>query len=75
MRSAMAEVAITLSETEARELCRRAAQYTRPRREVIRAKVVLLAAEGHSDWEIARRLDGTDKTAANWRRRFAAGVG
>jgi transposase len=68
----MAEVAITLSEAEERELRRRAAQYTRPHREVIRAKVVLLAGEGHNDTEIARRLDCTDKTAAKWRRRFAA---
>jgi hypothetical protein len=67
----MAEVAVTVSETEERELRRRAAQYTRPHREVIRAKVVLLAAEGHSDCEIARRLDCTDKTAGKWRRRFA----
>src|SRR5215212_594968 len=68
----MAEVAITLSETEERELRRRAGQYTRPHREVIRAKVVLLAAEGLNDTEIARRLDCTDKTAAKWRRRFMA---
>jgi hypothetical protein len=67
----MAEVAITLSEAEERELRRRAAQYTRPHREVIRAKVVLLAAEGFSDAEIARRLDCTDKTAGKWRKRFA----
>src|SRR4051812_13633025 len=67
----MAQVAIALSETEERELRRRAAQYTRPHREVIRAKVVLLAADGHSDCEIARRLDCTDKTAGKWRRRFA----
>jgi transposase len=67
----MAEVAITLSEAEERELRRRAARYTRPHREVIRAKVVLLAAAGHTDTEIARRLDCTDKTAAKWRRRFA----
>src|SRR3954447_19199159 len=66
----MAEAAITLSETEERELRRRAGQYTRPHREVIRAKVVLLAAEGLNDSEIARRLDCTDKTAAKWRRRF-----
>src|SRR3954447_9910557 len=68
----MAEAAITLSETEERELRRRAGQYTRPHREVIRAKVILLAAEGLNDSEIARRLDCTDKTAAKWRRRFIA---
>lgn len=67
----MAEVAVTLSEAEKLELRRRAGQYTRPHREVIRAKIVLLADEGHNDTEIARRLDCTDKTAAKWRRRFA----
>src|SRR3954451_7737045 len=68
----MAEAAITLSETEERELRRRAGQYTRAHREVVRAKVVLMAAEGLSETEIARRLDCTDKTAAKWRRRFMA---
>jgi len=68
----MADAAITLSETQERELRRRAGQYTRPHREVVRAKIVLLAAEGLSDAEIARRLDCTDKTAAKWRRRFIA---
>src|SRR3954468_11516206 len=67
----MAEAAIILSETERRELRRRAGQYTRPHREVVRAEVVSLACEGLSDAEIARRLDCTDKTAAKWRRRFA----
>src|SRR5215213_11730624 len=67
----MAVAAISLSEAEERELRRRAAQYTRSHREVIRAKVVLLAAEGYHDSEIARRLDCTDKTAGKWRRRFA----
>jgi hypothetical protein len=68
----MAEVAISLSVTEERELRRRAGQYTRPYREVIRAKIVLLAADGLSDQEIAERLDCTDRTASKWRRRFAA---
>jgi len=68
----MAVAAISLSEAEERELRRRAAQYTRPHREVIRAKVVLLAAVGYHDSEIARRLDCTDKTAGKWRRRFAS---
>src|SRR5215218_1319540 len=69
----MAGVAITLSETEERELRRRAGQYSRAYREVVRAKIVLLAAEGLSDQEIAARLDCTDRTASKWRRRFAAG--
>src|SRR3954453_9386068 len=66
----MAGAAITLSETEEHELRRRAGQYTRAHREVVRAKVILLAAEGLNDTEIAGRLDCTDKTAAKWRRRF-----
>ena len=61
-----------MGEAEERELRRRAGQYTRPHREVIRAKVVLLAVEGLNDTEIARRLDCTDKTATKWRCRFAA---
>jgi hypothetical protein len=56
---------------EERELCRRAGQYTRPYREVIRAKIVLLAAEGLSALQIAARLDCTDRMVAKWRRSFA----
>ena len=52
----MAAQALKISEVEERELRRRAGQYTRPYREVIRAKIVLLAAEGLSDVEIAARL-------------------
>jgi hypothetical protein len=37
---------------------------------VIRAKLVLLAAWGLTDTEIAARLDGTDRMVATWRRRF-----
>ena len=47
---------IVLEESERVELEHRAACYTRPHREVLRAKLVLLAAEGHSNAEIARRL-------------------
>jgi hypothetical protein len=68
--SAVAAIAIT--EAERRELVRRAGQYTRPYREVIRAKIVLLAADGMGDQEIAERLDCTDRTASKWRRRFVA---
>src|SRR3954453_15573661 len=68
----MAAQALKISEIEERELRRRAGQYTRPYREVIRAKIVLLAAEGLSDVEIAARLDCTDRMVAKWRKRFAA---
>src|SRR5262245_61404475 len=62
--------ALKISEIEERELRRRAGQYTRPYREVIRAKIILLAGEGLSDVEIAARLDCTDRMVAKWRRRF-----
>src|SRR5215217_925995 len=67
----MADGAIRLSEVQERELRRRAGEYTRPYREVIRAKIVLLAAGGLTDVEIAARLDCTDRMVAKWRRRFA----
>src|SRR2546421_19285 len=50
---------IELSEVEERELRRRARQQTRAYREVLRAKIVLLAAEGLENAEIARGLDTT----------------
>jgi transposase-like protein len=62
---------IELGEAEERELRARAAQYTRPHREVARAKIVLLSAEGRTAAEIAERLDCTDKSVHKWRRRFA----
>jgi hypothetical protein len=49
--------ALKISEVEEGELRRRAGQYARPYREVVRAKIVLLAADGLSDVAIAARLD------------------
>ena len=61
---------IELSESEERELRRRARQQTRAYREVLRAKIVLLAAEGFDNAEIARRLDTTREAVSRWRKRF-----
>jgi hypothetical protein len=61
---------IELSEGEERELVRRARQQTRAYREVLRAKIVLLAAEGLDNAEIARRLDTTREAVSRWRKRF-----
>jgi len=47
---------VVLGETERAELEHRAACYTRPHREVQRAKLVLLAAEGQTNVEIGERL-------------------
>ena len=61
---------IELTEDEARELRSRAARYTVPHGEVLRAKIVLLAAEGKTNAEIARRLDCSVRTVSLWRKRF-----
>jgi transposase len=61
---------IELSEEEERELRHRAARYTLPYREVQRAKMVLMAAEGQENGEIARRLEVRVDTVRKWRKRF-----
>jgi len=61
---------IVLSDEERRELEHRAACYSRPHREVLRAKLVLYAAEGLSNVEIGRRLQMLPELVGRWRRRF-----
>jgi transposase-like protein len=61
---------IELSEEERCELEHRAACYSRPHREVQRAKLVLYAADGLDNVEIARRLDLRPEVVGRWRRRF-----
>jgi transposase len=61
---------VELSEDEERELRRRAARYTSPYREVQRAKIVLMAAQGLENGEIARRLEVRVDTVRKWRKRF-----
>ena len=46
-------------------------QYTSPYCDVIRAKIVLLAAEGLSNDVIAARLDTPRQIVSKWRKRFA----
>ena len=62
--------AIVLSADEARELSRRVAKYTLPYFEVLRAKMVLLAAQGLDNDEIALRLDTRRAVVSMWRKRF-----
>ena len=45
-------------------------RYTSPYRDVIRAKVVLYAAQGLSNEEIASRLDMPRQIVSKWRKRF-----
>jgi transposase len=44
---------------------------TAPYRQVLRAKVVLLAATGHTNTHIAGRLEVTGNTVRKWRRRYS----
>lgn len=45
-------------------------KYTAPYRDVIRAQVILLAAEGMENKEIGERLNLPRKTVSKWRKRF-----
>ena len=61
---------IQLSREERRQLEAEARRYTLPYRDVIRAKIVLLAAEGLGNDEIAARLDTRREIVSKWRKRF-----
>ena len=61
---------ISLSRTEERELRKRAAKYTLPYFQVVRAKMVLLAAQGLSNDEIAASLGTRREVVSLWRKRF-----
>jgi hypothetical protein len=47
-----------------------ARRYTSPYRDVIRAKIVLYAAQGLGNDEIALRLDTPRQVVSKWRKRF-----
>ena len=61
---------IVLSASEFRELERRARKYTSPYRDVVRAKIILLAANGLRNDVIASRLDIPRQIVCKWRKRF-----
>lgn len=61
---------IRLSSAEEAELQRRAGKYTLPYFQVHRAKMILLAAEGLNNDEIAARLDSCREVVGRWRKRF-----
>ena len=62
---------IKLTQAEREELAARARRYTSPYRDVIRAKIVLLAAQGLSNDAIASRLDTARQIVSKWRKRFS----
>ncbi len=61
---------IVLSASEISELNRRANKYTLPYFEVVRAKMILMAASGMRNDEIAARLDTRREVVSQWRKRF-----
>ena len=61
---------VALSVAERRLLDARARKYTSPYRDVIRAKIVLLAAAGVANDAIAARLDTPRQIVSKWRKRF-----
>lgn len=64
--------AITLTEVQREQLQTRARSRTLPRRVVERSRVVLLAAEGRQNKDIARRVGMGRSAVARWRQRYLA---
>ncbi len=65
--------AVTLSPEQTEVLERMARARSLPARVVERARVVLMAADGLENQEIAARMNLTPEKAARWRNRFLAG--
>lgn len=61
---------IRLSADEKRILGERSRKYTLPYFNVVRAKMILLAADGLGNDEIAMRLDVGRDVVSQWRKRF-----
>ncbi|HUK68472.1 MAG TPA: helix-turn-helix domain-containing protein [Streptosporangiaceae bacterium] len=69
--SRSSRIVITLPVADRRELAKRARSYTSPHAEVVRARIVLLAADGEANVAIARRRDVGADVVSKWRKRFA----
>ncbi len=61
---------ITLTAHEENTLESVARKYTLPYRDVIRAKIILMAAQGYSNDEIAFRLNTPRQIVSKWHKRF-----
>jgi transposase-like protein len=61
---------IELTPPEREDLERTSRRYSAPYRDVVRARIVLLASEGRENTEIARRLDTPIQIVSKWRKRF-----
>ena len=69
-RGSVSPFEIVLTVAERGELEKRAGAYTDAYWRVVRAKIVLLAAEGLANVEIAARLDTSPQVVHRWRKRF-----
>jgi transposase len=61
---------VILDLNEKRKLQQIARKYTSPYYEVVRAKVILLAAKGLENKEIGEQLDLPRQIVSKWRKRF-----
>ena len=61
---------IVLSAEERSHLEALSRRYTAPYRDVVRAKIVLLAADGWENKAIAERLDTPRRIVRKWRQRY-----
>ena len=61
---------IVLTGEERRVLEDRAKRYTSPYYEVVRSKIILLAAEGLENKQIGERLSVPRQIVSRWRKRF-----
>jgi len=61
---------IELTSEERAELVARANEYTSPYRDVMRARIVLLASQGLGNDRIAARLGMPRQIVSKWRQRF-----
>ena len=60
-----------LNEPDRRQLREWVTAFGSPQQVALRCRIVLAAAEGSSDYEIAAQLQSNRKTVMLWRRRFA----
>ncbi len=61
---------IELSPAERTDLESRSHRYSAPYRDVVRARIVLLATQGLENTQIARRLELPVQIVSKWRKRF-----
>ena len=61
---------VELSPAERAALESTSRRYSAPYRDVVRARIVLLAADCQENTEIARRLDTPVQIVSKWRKRF-----